>query len=164
MEEELTVNKRKVWEARLRSTARRRGLEFSRSRRRDPQAFDYGKYILRDSSGQVLAMGSLQEIEALLEPERASGAAITGRMIDGKVEDDVLWAGTLDIPHDTIKVRILGNRIIMEAGEQTTKMICDRLITLSVGEDVSDPERHHTRDLMSKAVRAFFAHLYKQID
>lgn len=37
---------KKVEEARLRRIALRRGYELHKSRRRDPKAYDYGKYVL----------------------------------------------------------------------------------------------------------------------
>ena len=40
----------KVRENRLRRIAERRGLKLSRSRRRDPDALDYGLYALIDAS------------------------------------------------------------------------------------------------------------------
>jgi hypothetical protein len=69
----------KVREARVRRALRRRGLELSRSRRRDPGALDYGRYAIRGRAGQVIDDGitSLDELEQWVlewdaKPERTS--------------------------------------------------------------------------------------------
>ena len=60
---------------RLRRMAERRGLRLHRSRRRDPQASDYGRYLLRDVNTRVIVAGttstgraiwSLEDVEAYL--------------------------------------------------------------------------------------------------
>jgi hypothetical protein len=65
----------KVREARLRRMARRQGLDLRKSRRRDPQALDYGGYHLIDPGSDSLIFGklagrgfgaSLDDIEAYL--------------------------------------------------------------------------------------------------
>lgn len=44
----------KVRENRLRNTARRRGWELSKSRRRDPLATDFGVWSILDAKGKVV--------------------------------------------------------------------------------------------------------------
>ena len=64
----------KVRENRLRRAAERQGLRLVKSRRRDPRAFDYGKYMLVDvqTSGVVHGLvaghigADLDDIEAYL--------------------------------------------------------------------------------------------------
>src|SRR6266849_10138668 len=65
----------KIREARLRRMARRQGLDLRKSRRRDPQALDYGGYHLIDPGSDSLIFGelagqgfgaSLDDIEAYL--------------------------------------------------------------------------------------------------
>jgi hypothetical protein len=55
--------------------AERRGLRLARSRRRDPGASDYGRYMLRDANTRVIVAGStsigrarwtLNDVEAYL--------------------------------------------------------------------------------------------------
>ncbi len=58
----------KVRENRLRRMAERRQLALRKSRRRDPKAFDYGRYWLIDSNTNGLVAGdqtgmSLDEVE-----------------------------------------------------------------------------------------------------
>lgn len=67
----------KVRENRLRRKAGRQGLQLLKSRRRDPDAMDYGCYALADVStnGAVFGFGtfgfeaSLDDIEAFLSPD-----------------------------------------------------------------------------------------------
>jgi len=47
----------KVRENRLRRMAERRGLVLKKSRRRDPQAVDYGAYWLVEAEGNFLVYG-----------------------------------------------------------------------------------------------------------
>jgi hypothetical protein len=47
----------KVREDRLRRVANRRGLRLLKSRRRDPQAVDHGRYILVDATTNVVVYG-----------------------------------------------------------------------------------------------------------
>jgi hypothetical protein len=64
----------KVRENRLRRAAERQGLRLVKSRRRDPRAFDYGKYMLVDSESNAIVHGlvaghigaGLDDIEAYL--------------------------------------------------------------------------------------------------
>ena len=74
----------KVRENRLRRVAVRRGLRLVKSRRRDPQALDFGCYALVDASANVIVFGTwatgrleatLDEIEGFLFPpkKRAKG-------------------------------------------------------------------------------------------
>lgn len=67
----------KVRENRLRRAAARQGLILEKSRRRDPQAWDYGTYQLVDARMNGLVLGiselggygmSLDQIEASLMP------------------------------------------------------------------------------------------------
>jgi hypothetical protein len=62
-------------ENRLRHMAERRSLRLHRSRRRDPHAPDYGRYMLRDASTRVIVAGTtstgnavwtLKDVEAYL--------------------------------------------------------------------------------------------------
>ena len=60
-----------VQENRVRRTAKRRGFILRRSRRRDPQALDYGRYWLIDPRLDGLALGGewgveLDDVEAWL--------------------------------------------------------------------------------------------------
>jgi hypothetical protein len=70
----------RVRENRLRRMADRRGLRLVKSRRRDPRAVDYGRYMLVDQATNVVVAGTgaigrpiwtLDQIEAWLtsEPE-----------------------------------------------------------------------------------------------
>jgi hypothetical protein len=45
-------------EDRVRRLAERRGLRLHRSRSRDPQAYDYGRYMLRDANTRVIVAGT----------------------------------------------------------------------------------------------------------
>jgi hypothetical protein len=64
----------KVQENRLRRAAERQGLRLVKSRRRDPRAFDYGKYMLVDVQTNGVVFGvvaghigaDLDEVEAYL--------------------------------------------------------------------------------------------------
>ena len=62
-------------ENRVRHMAERRSLRLHRSRRRDPHAPDYGRYMLRDASTRVIVAGTtstgnaiwtLKDVEAYL--------------------------------------------------------------------------------------------------
>lgn len=65
----------KVRENRLRRVAERRGFRLEKSRRRDPNAIDYGGYMLIDAFREAAVLGSapyayssdLDEIEAYLD-------------------------------------------------------------------------------------------------
>lgn len=48
----------KIRENRLRRAAQRQGLTLTKSRRRDPRATDYGKYMLVDQDHNVVASGA----------------------------------------------------------------------------------------------------------
>ncbi len=50
----MTDSEYKVLENRLRRAARRQGLQLEKSRTRDPQALDYGKYWLLDDRNIVV--------------------------------------------------------------------------------------------------------------
>ena len=59
----------KVKENRLRRTAERRGLQLTKSRRRDPRALDFGKYWLSDASSALVSPEqgmNLDEVETFL--------------------------------------------------------------------------------------------------
>jgi hypothetical protein len=64
----------KVKENRLRRAAERQGLRLVKSRRRDPRAFDYGKYMLVDVQTNAVVHGlvagrigaDLDDVEAYL--------------------------------------------------------------------------------------------------
>ena len=53
-----TDTNEKVRENRLRRMAKRQGLMLQRSRRRDPRAVDYGRYILADARINGIVFGS----------------------------------------------------------------------------------------------------------
>lgn len=72
----------KVRENRLRTTAERRGLRLVKSRRRDPQALDYGTYWLEDASEYRVAAGDLDAIEAWLEQGASELPALTATFQD----------------------------------------------------------------------------------
>jgi len=66
-------------ESRLRRMAERRSLRLHRSRRRDPSASDYGRYMLRDANTRVIVAGTsstgdaiwtLDDVEAYLNGEK----------------------------------------------------------------------------------------------
>ncbi len=62
------ADKEKVREIRLRNTAKRRGFEISKSRRRDPLAIDYGVWTIFDAKGKALAeLPDLDAVEAFLD-------------------------------------------------------------------------------------------------
>jgi hypothetical protein len=55
----------KVREARLRRMAKRQGLQLVKSRRRDPLAVDYGRYVLVDANGAPTAADELVSAHAM---------------------------------------------------------------------------------------------------
>ena len=66
-------------ESRIRHMAERRGMRLHRSRRRDPTALDYGRYMLRDTNTRVIVAGTstgrarwtLDDVEAYLSGNQA---------------------------------------------------------------------------------------------
>jgi len=56
----------KVHENLLRRMADRQGYTFTKSRRRDPRALDYGTYTLIDVAGNEFAGLSIDAVEAIL--------------------------------------------------------------------------------------------------
>ena len=62
----------RVLENRLRRVVARRGLMLRKSRRRDPDAYDYGKwYICALPTGDLVAeLGSTEEVEAWLKDHK----------------------------------------------------------------------------------------------
>lgn len=56
----------KTRENRLRRVAERQGLVFTKTRRRDPRATDYGHYYLHRDGVQVLDAANLDEVERFL--------------------------------------------------------------------------------------------------
>lgn len=56
----------KTRENRLRRVAERQGLTFTKTRRRDPRAIDYGHYYLHRNGVQVLDAADLDEVEHFL--------------------------------------------------------------------------------------------------
>jgi hypothetical protein len=52
----------KVFENRCRRAAQRQLLRLRRSRRRDPLAWDYGRYELIDADDNIVAAGELRDI------------------------------------------------------------------------------------------------------
>lgn len=65
---------RKVRENRLRRMAERQGLTFSRSRRRDPLAVDYGQVTLRRNGRDVFTTTDLDQLEGWLSDPEAREA------------------------------------------------------------------------------------------
>lgn len=69
----------KVRQNRLRRMAERQGLSLTKSRRRDPNALDFGGYMLVDSATNTVVAGSvpvpfslsLDEVEAWLTAPKA---------------------------------------------------------------------------------------------
>jgi hypothetical protein len=62
------ANKEKIREIRLRNTAKRRGFELSKSRRRDPLAVDYGIWTVLDAKGKAVAkLPDLDAVESYLD-------------------------------------------------------------------------------------------------
>lgn len=59
----------KVRENQIRRVAARQGLAFSRSRRRDPRALDYGRYQLVRGEEVVLETRDLDAVERFLRGE-----------------------------------------------------------------------------------------------
>jgi hypothetical protein len=57
----MVVNK--VDENRMRRMAERQGLTLVKSRRRDPLARDYERYILKNDAGDIVAGGTEQHFE-----------------------------------------------------------------------------------------------------
>src|SRR5712671_6443778 len=55
----------KVREARLRRMAKRQGLKLVRSRRRDPLAIDYGRYVIVDPDSNRTVAGELGSASAM---------------------------------------------------------------------------------------------------
>jgi hypothetical protein len=69
----MTADKVKVWENRLRRAAKRQKLTLRKSGRRDPNAYDYGLYILVDERGyNQLQSRNLDEVEQYLQQGRAA--------------------------------------------------------------------------------------------
>jgi hypothetical protein len=68
----------KIRENRLRRVAERRGYRLLKSRRRDPQALDFGGYMLVDAQTQLVVVGAtpyafsadLQSVEDFLDASR----------------------------------------------------------------------------------------------
>jgi hypothetical protein len=65
----------KLGEGRVQDMAERRGMRLHRSRRRDPTASDYGRYMLKDTNTRVIVAGTtntgrarwtLDDVEAYL--------------------------------------------------------------------------------------------------
>jgi hypothetical protein len=65
----MATNEERTRENRARRVAERRGYRLEKTRRRDPQAIDYGTFYLISitTEKQALASKSLDEIEAFLE-------------------------------------------------------------------------------------------------
>lgn len=71
----------KVRENRLRRMAERRGLSLQKSKRRDPQAIDFGGYMLIDARTNTAILGSepfafsasIGDVEAWLSPDSTPG-------------------------------------------------------------------------------------------
>lgn len=57
----------KVRENRLRRMAERQGLTFTRSRRRDPRAVDYGRITLTSGDTVLIETADLDELERWLD-------------------------------------------------------------------------------------------------
>ena len=77
------MTRQKLGEEWLRRTAERRGLRLARSRRRDPNAADYGRYMLRDVNTRVIVAGAtsvgralwtLDDVEAYLRGDEHTPA------------------------------------------------------------------------------------------
>ncbi len=56
----------KILAQRLRRKAKRQELTLSKSRRRDPDATDYGRWSLTRRTGKVIATGTLADMERYL--------------------------------------------------------------------------------------------------
>jgi hypothetical protein len=65
----MATNEERTRENRARRVAERRGYRLEKTRRRDPQAIDYGTfYLISLATGrQAFASTSLDEVEAFLE-------------------------------------------------------------------------------------------------
>jgi hypothetical protein len=59
------VSRETTRENRLERMAERRGLRITKSRRRDPSEFDYGRYMLRDVNIRVIVAGTTTAGRAL---------------------------------------------------------------------------------------------------
>ena len=59
-------NEEKVRENRLRRKAERQGYKLVKSRRRDPDATDYGQFTLTPEKGKPRVFASIDEVEAFL--------------------------------------------------------------------------------------------------
>jgi hypothetical protein len=78
---ERQMSAEKIRENRLRRVLQRRGYQLQKSKRRDPNAFDFGGYMIIDpQTGAVVAGGSprpfsldLDDVEAWLRETAASG-------------------------------------------------------------------------------------------
>ena len=60
-----TQSSEKVRELRLRRMAARQGLRLEKSRRRDPRAMDFGRYMLVDTFTNTIVAGELNTPRAL---------------------------------------------------------------------------------------------------
>jgi hypothetical protein len=76
------MSDQKVRENRLRRVAERRGMKLLKSRRRDPDAIDFGGFMLVDAYTNAVIEGathhaysaSLDDIETVLSPQKALAA------------------------------------------------------------------------------------------
>jgi hypothetical protein len=67
--------KTKVKENRIRRMATRRGFELRRSRRRDPEAIDYGTYQLFSGGGTLEAdRATLEQVEKIVQNAKRRAA------------------------------------------------------------------------------------------
>jgi hypothetical protein len=61
------TNDEKVRENRLRRAVTRRRATLIKIRRRDPRAFDYGKFVVMPYNGRGLGPMTIEEVEAWVE-------------------------------------------------------------------------------------------------
>lgn len=83
----------KVLEDRLRRMALRQGLALTKSRRRDPQAIDYGTYYLTDENNNIVSaermdIGDLMEYLTVPTQERAKRTHTVAAIIDISMTPD----------------------------------------------------------------------------
>ena len=85
---EVQLTDEKVRENRLRRVAERRGYRLLKSRRRDPEALDYGGYMLLDAASNTVILGaSPRAIFATLEDVEKYSVHHEDRVINVRVTE-----------------------------------------------------------------------------
>jgi hypothetical protein len=147
----------KTLENRLRRMARRQGLDLQKSRRRDPQALDYGGYQLVDRGSSSLVLGeiagtafgaSLDDIEAfLLRPRVDRPAPRAGSYGQGSAEVVVEHVAVPDWASD----------LLLQEPERADVLVLPQRVRDGRGEYGID-DLMGVKDLRTAGIRADWAH------